>query len=220
MNFKKIAFTLVAATTAVAAMAQSMTTRVFSYDGTNVTNGTVTYIVSGDGNGASIFSGVNAGTVANQNSVTGASATNASFAVNTLVNVSTYVYLSGNFGGVYNVTGIGAGQDVVQAQDIEVRTNRSLTFNASGFYALANNVGTIDYTMSLFQDYPSNGTQIGSTVAGTDAGFTGNIALNASTSLPTDGKADLHLTRKLSLTQAALGGHTYSAAGIIAVSVN
>jgi hypothetical protein len=140
----------------------------------------------------------------------------------TLINVATYVYISGNFGGVYTVSGIGAAQDVnVYNNDIEVRTNRSLTFTADGFSGIGASVGQINYTLSLFQDYPSNGVQIGPGAVGTDAGFNGaSVGVNASFALPADGKATLRLTRNLILTQAALGGHTYTASGYIQVGVN
>lgn len=222
MNFKKIALTLVGAGATVAAMGQTLTNRVFSYDGSVNTNGVATYVLYGDGANASVFAGSVNGT-GNQNSVLGSSYTNASFLVNTVINVGSYVYISGNFGGVYNVQGIGAGYDpITEVNQVEVRTNRSLTFTAAGFYGIGASVGTIGYTMSLLQDYPSNGTVLGGTGAAlTDTAFNGAyVQLNANTMLPTDGRATLQLTRQLFLTQAALGNTTYTAAGTIQVSVN
>jgi len=221
MNINKLAFIGVLVTATSAAMGQGLTTRSFYYDGTQATNGNVTYIVNGDAPNAYLFAGANLGTVWNNN-VYGASSTNAGFLAQTLINVATYVYISGNFGGVYTVSGIGAAQDAnTYNNDIEVRTNRSLTFTANGFSGIGANIGQINYTLALYQDYPSNGVQIGPGAFGTDAGFNGStVGVNASTSLPFDGKATLRLSRNLLLTQAALGGHTYTASGFIQVGVN
>ena len=222
MNFKKIAITLVCGFTTVAAMGQTLTSRVFSYDGSTATNGLATYVLYGDGASASIFSGSVNGT-GNQNQVVGASTTNAAFLANTVVNVGSYVYISGNFGGVFNVQGIGAGYDpIIESNLIEVRTNRSLTFTAAGFYGIGSSIGTIAYTMSLLQDYPSNGVVLAGTgVALIDNNFNGaTLQLNSQTELPVDGRATLQLTRALTLTQAAVGGQSYTAAGTIQVGVN
>jgi len=222
MNFKKITLSLLCGGIAVAAMGQGgLTSRVFTYDGSIGTNGTATYVLNGDGGSAYLFSGSVNGT-GNSNGIVGASTTNAAFLVNTVVNVSSYVYISGNFGGVYNVQGIGAGVDVAQTNQVEVRTNRSLTFTAAGFYGLGSAVGTIEYTMSLLQDYPSNGVVLAGTgPALIDNNFNGStLNLNAVTQLPVDGRATLQITRQLTLTQAAQGGHSYSAAGTIQVGVN
>ena len=221
MNLKKIALTLVCGSVAVAAMGQGLTTRVFTYDGTNLTNGNVTYIDNGDGVNAQVWSGYNPGTVYGQNGIAGASVTNAQFLEQTLINVSTYVYISGNFGGVYNVQGVGSSTDINQTNDIEVRTNRTLSFTATGFYPIGVNIGQVAYGISLYQDFPSNGVQIGLSVTGTDAGFNGStVYVNPGANLPADGRATLRLSRTLSLTQAAVGGKTYTVAGFIAVGVN
>jgi hypothetical protein len=222
MNFKKITFSLACVGFAVAAFGQSgLTGRVFNYDGTVGTNGQATYVLNGDGANATLFAGSVNGT-GNSNSILGAGLASATFGVYTVVNVGSYVYISGNFGGVYNVQGIGAGLDVAQTNTIEVRTNRNLTFTAAGFYPMGATIGTIQYTMSLLQDFPTTGVVIGGTGAALiDNNFNGaTVALNASTELPADGKATLQLTRQLTLTQAALGGQTYSAGGTIQVSVN
>ena len=203
-------------------MGQGLTSRIFTYDGSVATNGTATYVLNGDGEGAYLFSGAINGT-GNQNAIVGSSTTNAAFLASTIVNVSSYVYISGNFGGVYNVQGIGAGVDpLLQTNQIEVRTNRSLSFTAAGFYGIGASVGNIAYTMSLLQDYPSNGVVLGGTgVALIDDNFNGaTLNLNAVTQLPLDGRATLQLTRQLTLTQAATGGKSYSAAGTIQVGVN
>ena len=210
----------VAAGTTIA-MGQGVTTRVFTYDGTPGTNGIVSYQVNGDGVNAQVFSGYVAGTTYGQNGVVGASGTYAQFLAQTLVNVATYIYISGNFGGVYNVTGVGSASDIQYTNDVEVRTNRPLSFVATGFYGIGLSLGTISYGMSIFQDFPSNGTQIGPTITGTDAGFNGStLYVNPAINLPADGRATLRLHRTLSLTQAALGGKSYTAAGYIAIGVN
>jgi len=220
MNFKKIAITLAFGGFAVAAMGQGLAGRVFTYDGTNGTNGLVTYQINGDGAGANVFSGYIAGSVYGQNGVVNASTSNAGFLAQTLINVSTYVYISGNFGGVYTVTGFGTGADTNSyTSNVEVRTNRNLSFTATGFYAPNN--ASIAYGLSLYQDFPSNGVPIGPTITGTDGGFNGStVNLNVVNSLPVDGKATLQLSRKLSVTQNAIGGQTYTAAGYIQVGVN
>jgi len=220
MNFNKLAIMSILATATSAAMGQGLTTRIFTYDGSVFTNGSATYILNGDGLGATFFAGAYGGSYPN-NAVSGASVTNVAFLVDTLINVSTYVYISGNFGGVYTVQGIGSGTDITQTNLIEVRTNRSLSFTANGFYGIGLSVGQIAYGISLLQDFPNNGVTVAGPITGTDAGFNGStVNLNAITSLPPDGRATLKLTRQLTLTQAALGGHTYLASGLIQVGVN
>ena len=220
MSFNKLAIMAVLATATTAAMGQALTTRVFTYDGSVYTNGTATYVLNGDGLSATFFAGAVNGLYPN-NGVSGASITNVGFFVDTLVNVSSYVYISGNFGGVYTVQGIGAATDVQQTNLIEIETNRNLSFTANGFYGIFSGIGTITYTMSLLQDYPNNGTTVAGPVGGIDATFNGGtVALNVLSELPADGRATLKLTRQLTLTQAALGGHQYLASGLIQVGVN
>jgi hypothetical protein len=222
MNLKRITLSLLCAGVAVAAMGQSgLTSRVFLYDGSVATNGQATYVLNGDGANAYLFSGSVNGT-ANSNAIVGASITNAAFLVNTVVNVSSYVYISGNFAGTYTVSGVGAGLDGIETNQVEVRTNRSLTFTAAGFYPMGASIGNIQYTMSLLQDYPATNVVLGGTGASLiDDNFNGaTLNLNAVTMLPPDGRVTLQLTRQLTLTQAALGGHSYTAAGTIQVGVN
>jgi len=220
MNINKLAFMTILATATTAAMGQGLSGRLFTYDETKGTNGLVTYQVNGDGVGANVFSGYIAGTTYGQNNVVNATYSNAAFLAQTLINVSTYVYISGNFGAVYTVSGFGSGTDpLTDSTDIEIRTNRSLSFSATGFYAPNN--GSITYSMALFQDYPANGLQIGPTLTAVDGGLNGaTLGLNAQVSLPAEGKATLRLSRKLSVTQTAIGGQTYTAAGFIQVGVN
>src|SRR5579859_1537563 len=117
---------------AAAAFGQSnLTSRVFSYDATATTNGVSTFEV----NDTTVTSSGTSGT-ATSNSVTSASTTGASFAANTTINVLTYVYLYGNFGGTFTVNGPGSNTDVERDNDMEVRTNRPITFSTSAFTTL------------------------------------------------------------------------------------
>ena len=221
MNLNKLAFISVLVTATSAAMGQGLNTRIFTYDGYQGTNGFATYQVNGDGVNAQVFSGYIAGTTYGQNGVLGASYTNAQFLAQTLINVATYIYVSGNFGGVYNVQGVGSSSDITYSNDVEVRTNRALSFVATGFYGIGLANGTVTYSMSIFQDYPSNGVQIGPTITAVDAGFNGStLYVNPAINLPADGRATLKLTRTLSLTQAAIGGKQYTAGGYIAIGIN
>jgi len=123
-------------------MGQGLSGRFFAYDGSDVTNGNITYIVSGDGPTGYHWSGYNPGAVPGQNGVLYATASQSGFLAQTLVNVASYIYVSGNFGGVYNVTGFGAATDSqTYSTDIEIRTNRSLLFSTDGFYGLGRSIG-------------------------------------------------------------------------------
>jgi len=221
MNFKRITLSLACVSLAVASFGQALTSRVFTYDGTVGTNGSSLYVLNGDGANAYLFAGGLIGS-GNYNGVTGATTLGAAFMASTVVNVSSYIYISGNFGGVYTVQGAGVGYDIPRYDQVEIVTNRSLTFSASGFYALPNNVGTIGYTLSLLQDYPSNGNVIaGSGAALNDANFNGTtLNLNASQNLPADGRATLQLGRTLTLNQAATGSASYQVGGFILLGVN
>jgi len=221
MKRTRLAFTAILGALAAVSMAQGVNSRIFTYDGTPGTNGLATYQVNGDGANAQVFSGYIAGTTYGQNGLVGASSTYSQFLAQTLINVATYIYVSGNFGGVYNVQGVGTASDITYTNDVEVRTNRPLSFVATGFYGIGLALGTINYSMSIFQDYPSNGVQIGPTISAVDAGFNGStLYVNPAINLPADGRATLRLTRTLSLTQAAVGGKQYVAAGYIAIGVN
>ena len=221
MKAKRLALMGFLCAGAAVSMAQGVNNRIFTYDGTPGTNGLVTYQVNGDGANAQVFSGYIAGTTYGQNGVLGASYTNAQFLAQTLINVATYIYVSGNFGGVYNVQGVGSSSDITYSNDVEVRTNRALSFVATGFYGIGLANGTVTYSMSIFQDYPSNGVQIGPTITAVDAGFNGStLYVNPAINLPADGRATLKLTRTLSLTQAAIGGKQYTAGGYIAIGIN
>jgi hypothetical protein len=198
----------------------NLATRVFSYDASQATNGLSTFEV----NNTTVYSaGTSGATTAN--AVTGASTTGASFAANTTVNILTYVYMNGNFGGTYTINGAGSNTDVERDSDIEIRANRPLTFTTSAFTTLMNGsnsastVGSIAYGMSVYADYPFT-TQVGTTQTGTDTGFNAATISFAMSDLPADGKMTFRLARTLSLTQLAEGATTYTASGTIALAIN
>jgi hypothetical protein len=198
-------------------MAQSdLTSRVFTYDGSTATNGTALFEV--DNTTVTASSTLN-------NNLSGATAAGANFTVKTVIRVRTYVYLSGNFGAEYEVTGAGTNTDSARTNDIELRSNRALTFSTTGFTTLRDsgnnsvNVGTMLYALTLFQDNPA-GTQIGSPITGTDTGFN-SLSLSAALSdLPANGKMTLRLSRTLTINQTAEGAQTYNATGTIGLAVN
>jgi hypothetical protein len=207
---------------ATATFAQSnLTTRVFTYDATQATNGLSTYEVDDSAVTATGTAGTDTA-----NSVTGATASAANFAVNTTIHVKTYVYLNGNFGGTFTVHGAGSNTDVERDNDIEVRSNRPLTFTTSGFTTLrksdlssASTVGSVAYGMSVYTNYPA-GSQVGSTQSGTDTTFNGKTLSFALSDLATNGKMTLRIARTLTLTQLAAGATDYNATGVVAVAVN
>ena len=207
---------------AVGAFAQSnLTGRVFTYDATTATNGLSTYEVDD----TTVTATGTAGTDTS-NSVTGGTTTAANFAVNTTIHVKTYVYLNGNFGGTFTVHGAGTTTDIERDNDIEVRSNRPLTFTTSGFTTLrksdlssASTVGSIAYGLGVYTNYPA-GTQVGSTQSGTDTAFNGKTLSFALSDLATNGKMTLRIARTLTLTQLAAGSTDYNATGVVAVAVN
>jgi hypothetical protein len=218
---KKILVCVMLGALATAGFTQSnLATRVFSYDASQATNGLSTFEV----NDTTVYdAGTSGATTAN--AVSSASTSGASFAVNTTVSVLTYVYLNGNFGGTFTITGAGSNTDVERDNYIEIRSNRPLTFTASAFTTLFNGVtaaatsGSVLYGMSLFTDYPYS-TQVGSTQTGTDAAFNTSTVSFAMSDLPVDGKMTFVLARTLSLTQLAEGATTYTASGTIALAIN
>jgi hypothetical protein len=198
----------------------NLVTRVFTYDSTQATNGLSTFEV----NNSTVYSSGTAGT-STSNAVTGASTSGASFAVNTTINVLTYVYLSGNLGGTFTINGPGTNTDIERDNDCEVRSNRPLTFTTSAFTVLqtggasASTAGSVLYGMSVFTEYPA-GSQVGSTQSGTDTAVNGKSVATTMSSLATDGKMTLRLARTLTLTQLAEGATTYTASGTIALAIN
>ena len=218
---KKLVLFAAMSVLACAAFGQSnLTTRTFTYDATTATNGVSTFEVDN----STVFSQGTAGTTTS-NAVTGATTAGASFAVNTTINVLTYVYLNGNFGGTYTIHGPGSNTDSERDNDIEVRSNRPLTFSTSAFTTLqsggssAASSGSVLYAMSVFTEYPA-GAQVGSTQSGTDTAVNGKSIATSMSSLATDGKMTLRIARTLTLTQLAEGNTTYTASGTIALAVN
>jgi hypothetical protein len=205
-----------------AALAQSnLTTRVFTYDATQATNGLSTYEVDD----AAVTATGTAGTDT-ANSVTGGTVSAANFAVNTTIHVKTYVYISGNFGGTFTVHGAGSNTDSARNNDVEVRSNRPLTFTTSGFTTLrksdlssAATVGSVAYGLSIYTNFPA-GSQVGTTQSGTDTAFNGKTLSFALSDLASNGKMTLRVARTLTLTQLAAGATDYNATGTVAVAVN
>lgn len=198
----------------------NLTTRVFTYDATQATNGLSTFEVDN----STVFSQGTAGSTTS-NSVTGAATTGANFAVNTTINVLTYVYVNGNFGGTFTVHGAGSNTDIERDNDIEVRSNRPLTFSTSNFTVLqtggsgASTAGSILYGMSVYTEYPA-GSQVGTTQSGVDTAVNGKSIATTMSNLATDGKMTLRIARTLTLTQLAMGATTYTASGTIGLAIN
>src|SRR5436309_3021735 len=91
----------------------NLTTRVFTYDATQATNGVSTYEVDDSAVTSSGTSGTDTA-----NAVSSATASGASFAVNTTIHVKTYVYMNGNFGGTFTIHGAGSNSDTQRDNDI------------------------------------------------------------------------------------------------------
>jgi len=217
---KKILVCAAIALLATASFGQAnLATRVFSYDASQATNGLSTFEV----NNTTVYDAGTSG-ASTANSVSSATAAGASFAANTTVDILTYVYLNGNFGGTFTINGAGSNTDVERDNYIEIRANRPLTFTASAFTTLQNGgssastVGSVLYGMSIYTDYPYS-TQVGTTQTGTDAAFNTSTLSFAMSDLPLDGKMTFVLARTLSLTQLAEGATTYTASGTIALTV-
>ncbi len=201
--------------------AANLATRVFSFDASQATNGLSTFEV----NNTTVYSNGGTAGATTANSVTNPLATGADFAVNTTVQVLTYVYLNGNFGGTYTINGAGSNTDVERDDYIEIRANRPLTFTASAFTTLMNGTnsaatsGSVLYGMSIYADYPYT-TIVGAAVTGTDTAFNTQTLSFAMSDLPADGKMTLDIARTLTLTQLAEGATTYTSSGIIALAIN
>ena len=195
----------------------NLTTRSFTYDGTSATNGTATYEVQN-------FTVVqNSATLNNQ--IISAAHNNATFLLKTVIQVQTYVQVSGNFGAEYSVRGPGTTTDAARTSDITIRTNRALTFSTSGFTTLRNasnvsvNVGTMAYALTLFTDSPAV-SQVGSPISGTDTAFNGKSLSIVLTDLPSNGAMTLRLSRTLAVNRLAVGNQTYNATGTVVLTVN
>ncbi|MDR3688899.1 MAG: hypothetical protein P4L46_05930 [Fimbriimonas sp.] len=217
---QKLVVTFTLLVCAAASFAQSdLNTRVFTYDGTTATNGLATFEI--DQTPADTGSlAVTANTATINNAITSATTTGANFQVQTIVNVRTYIYVNGNFSGNFYVRGPGSGTSTAQNNDIEVRTNRPITFLAQNFTALNDTtVGSVAYTLSLASSYPF-GTQFATTTTQTDTAINGQTLACAMSNLPTTGNITLRVARTLTLNQLALGATTYTATGQINLTVN
>jgi len=139
----------------------------------------------------------------------------------------TQVRISGNFGGVFNVSGIGESTSQTESNEISVTTNRPLTFSANSFKPLMvgnssePGMGSITYSMALFTGTPSHiGMRVSGPVTGTDAGFNGQTLSLTAAQVPANGNLVLVLTRTLTLTSAATGAYKIVGTGNIGVSIN
>jgi|GEM_PF-1958357 len=139
----------------------------------------------------------------------------------------THVSVSGNFGGIFNVNGIGTASSQTESNEISVNTNRPLTFTANSFKPLsaANSsvasMGSITYSMALYQGTPNHiGNLVSGPVSGTDAGFSGQSLTLVDAQIPSDGNLVLVLTRTLTLTEKALGAYKLVGTGNIGVTIN
>jgi hypothetical protein len=138
-----------------------------------------------------------------------------------------FVLINGNFGGTFNVSGIGAGTSASGNNYIDITTNRALSFSASSFGSMqlngtpASTAGSIYYEMQLYAGTSTSvGAPLSALVSGTDSGFNGQAVTLASASIPPDNHVVLRLTRKVSLTLLAQGNKDYTASGTITVSIN
>ncbi len=141
--------------------------------------------------------------------------------------VPTHVSLSGNFGGIFNVVGIGTSTSQTESSVVSVSTNRSLTFTANSFKPLmvgstsVSTMGSIMYSMSLYQGTPSHiGSLVSGPVDGSDEAFNGQSLTLLPAQIPGDGNLVLVLTRTLTLTEKALGTYKLVGTGNIGVTIN
>ncbi len=138
-----------------------------------------------------------------------------------------YVYISGNFGGVFSVSGVGAGTSQTQSNLVNITTNRALTFWANSFKPLQLSgssegaMGSVTYSMALYQGTSSHvGALIAGPVSGTDSGFNGQSVAVNSAQISGGGSLVLLITRTLSLTGQVKGASTFKGTGFIGVTIN
>jgi hypothetical protein len=142
-------------------------------------------------------------------------------------NPTSYVSVSGNFGGVFNVNGIGGSTTQTETNWIDVTSNRSLTFTANSFKPLQMGssdeavLGTVKYSMALYQGNSAHvGTMLAGPVSGTDGSFNGqSLSLNVA-QIPSGGNLVLMISRTLTLTAMATGACTLVGTGNIGVTIN
>jgi hypothetical protein len=137
------------------------------------------------------------------------------------------VSVIGNFGGTFTVSGIGSSSSSRSDELINITTNRPLTFLAANFTILyaglsqANTAGNITYEMQLYAGSASSvGAALTGAVGGTDNSFNGSTLVLSSGIIPANGQVVLRLSRTLNLTQYAEGQTTYTASGVVIVSIN
>jgi len=140
---------------------------------------------------------------------------------------ASYVSISGNFGGVFYVTGVGSSMSQTQANFVNISSNRALTFTANSFRPLQlgnaseGAMGTVTYSMAIYQGNSAHvGALIAGPVSGTDAGFNGHTVAVNSAQIPSGGSLVLMISRTLTLTGQATGACTLVGTGYIGVTIN
>jgi len=148
-------------------------------------------------------------------------------AVRRHTSAQTQVSISGNFGGVFYVSGVGLGSSQTESNMITVFTNRPLTFSANSFKPLMvgntsqPGMGSITYSMALFAGTPSHlGALVCGPVSGVDAGFNSQTLTLTSAQVPGDGNLVLVFTRILTVNAGASGAQKLVGTGNISVSIN
>jgi len=138
-----------------------------------------------------------------------------------------YVSISGNFGGVFYVTGVGSAMSQTQSNFVNISTNRALAFTANSFRPLQlgssqeGAMGTVTYTMAIYLGNSAHvGALIAGPVSGTDAGFNGRTLSVNSAQIPSGGNLVLMIGRTLTLTGQATGACTLVGTGYIGVTIN
>lgn len=209
-----------------AAFAQSVSGRVFSYNPASQTSalGSASYEFNAFGGNTTPTT-----SATGLNSVTGSVdgngvPTGAQFAAPTHIVVDTYLYISGNFAGYFEVGGYGntiaSGSSNVGTNTISIATNRPFTVTASGFASPtaigggAGTAGTISYVLTYLNSDNSPIAGLSSTSSLTDDQFNSvSYALDVA-HIPATGTLNLALKRTLNLTgNNMVGGVEYDVPG-------
>jgi hypothetical protein len=139
----------------------------------------------------------------------------------------TLVIVSGNFGGTFNVNGMGTAHSSRNDTYVNITSNRPLTFQTSGFTSLqsggasASSAGSVGYEIQLYAGSANTvGDPVTAAVSGTDAGFNGKSITLTSDQIPGDNHLTLRISRTLQLTQLARGGVDYTASGTLILTIN
>ncbi|HEY3780809.1 MAG TPA: hypothetical protein VGL56_06985 [Fimbriimonadaceae bacterium] len=137
------------------------------------------------------------------------------------------VSVIGNFGGTFSISGIGSTSSSRSDELINITTNLPLTFLAANFTILyvggaqANTAGSITYEMQLYAGTAASvGAPLTGAVGGTDNMFNNSGFSLSAGAIPANGQVVLRLSRTLNLTQYAEGANTYTASGIINLTIN